>query len=164
VKTYGLSLSLYNSALQLLGLYVVNRQDGCKEQVAVCFSLVAERVNVYAWVEEDNGDPNLPSMEPETTAVLRKDMAGCVAVGVVRCRRCVSRAFGLSIGVDVRYIEMAPVACRVTVRPVKSASLRGSYLVGLFLSRSFLSTFLISLCRLCLFCLSSFCLCICFCL
>jgi hypothetical protein len=45
---------------------------------------------VYPWVEEDNGESTSPSMEPETAAVLRKDMAGCVAVGVVQCRRYVS--------------------------------------------------------------------------
>jgi hypothetical protein len=77
-------------------------------------------------------------MEPETTAVLRKDVAGWVADGTVTCRRS-----GLSTGVDVRYMQVAPGAFRMRIRPVQRRSIKGSYLGAcIFIS------FCISICYL----------------
>lgn len=79
-------------------------------------------------------------MEPETTAVLRKDVTGWVAEGPVNCRRCVKVRPVHWRGCEI--MQVAPGAFRMRIRPVQR-SIKGSYLGGLYFLSFFLFLFVI---------------------
>jgi len=96
-------------------------------------------------------------MEPETAAVLRKDVAGWVAEGAVNCRRCVRVRSVHWRGYE---IHASGTGC---LQNANQACAEKKHQGVLFKGPVFLSVFWIPICylfcRLYLSCLSSFCLC-----